>query len=142
MKKFFIVIISLFCLVSPVFAGNLLQQEYEAKEAGKVAQDAAFHNTTALGLIQDDYLHYLKGGGSLYGVLMYKKEQLEKNPASKKSLDLRYINLMLKKYDIIVKGINPHLIKPDRIIVDDTEYKQLSEDVKRVMAGLNLMMFR
>lgn len=141
MKKLILTILILSASL-PAFAGNVLQQEDEAKEAGKVAQDAAFHNTTALGLIQDDYLHYLKGGGSLYGVLMYKKEQLEKNPASKKSLDLRYINLMLKKYDIIVKGINPHLIKPDRIIVDDTEYKQLSEDVKRVMAGLNLMMFR
>lgn len=140
MKRIILTILVLF-LALPCFAGNLLQQEYEAKEAGKVAQDAAFYNTTAIELIKEDYLHYLNGGGSLYGVLMYKKEQLEKNPASKNSLDLRYINLMLKKYDIIVKGINPHLIKPDRIIVDDTEYKQLSEDVKRVLAGLNLMMF-
>lgn len=142
MKKFVILLISLFCLVSPVFAGNILQQEYEAQEASKVAKDATFHNMTAIGLIQDDYLHYLNGGGSLYGILMYQKEQLQKHPASMKSLNWRYINLMIKKYDIIVKGINPHLIKPDRIIVDDTEYKQLSEDVKRIMAGLNLMMFR
>lgn len=140
--KLFVLLLCLLSLQLNCFAGNILQQEYEAQEASKVAKDATFHNMTAIGLIQDDYLHYLNGGGSLYGVLMYQKERLQKHPTSKNSLDLRYINLMIKKYDIIVKGMNPHLIKPNRIIVDDTEYKQLSEDVKRVMAGLNLMMFR
>lgn len=139
MKK--IILTILLFLALPCFAGNVLQQEYESKEASKVAQDTTLHNMSAKGLIQDDYLHYLNGGGSLYGVLMYKKEQLEKSSASRNSSDLRYVNLMLKKYDLIVKGINPHLIKPDKIIVDDTEYKQLSEDIKRILAALNLMMF-
>lgn len=138
MKK--LIIFVLFLLIAnPAFAGNLLQQEYETTKAVEISKDTSLYNKSAKGLIQDDYLHYLNGGGSLYGVLIYKKEQLEKNVKSTNSLDLRYVNLMIKKYDLVIKGINNHLVKPDKIVVDDVEYKQLSEDVKNVMAGLNLI---
>lgn len=134
MKRIIITILLLF-LALPCFAGNVLQQEYETAKMAEMAQDPAFYNKTAKGLIEDDYLHYLNGGGSLYGVLKYKQEKLPKD-----SLDLKYVNLMLARYDIIIKNINPQLVKPDRIIIEDDDYKKLSDDVKSVMSGFNLIM--
>ena len=133
MKKIILTILILF-LVLPCFAGNLLQQEYETAKMQELAQEPAFYNKTAKGLIEDDYLHYLNGGGSLYGVLKYGQEKLPKD-----SLDLKYVNLMLTKYDIIIKNRNPQLIKPDKIIVDDEDYKRLSDEVKSDIAIFNLI---
>lgn len=133
--KRIILIISVIFLMLPAFAGNLLQQEYETAKMTETAQDPAFYNKTTKGLIEDDYLHYLNGGGSLYGVLKYKQKNLPKD-----SLNLKYVNLMLAKYDIIIKNINPQLVKPDRIIVEDDDYKKLSDEIKSVMSGFNLIM--
>lgn len=137
MKKVLILMLCLFCFIPPVLAGNILQQEYETAKMQELAQEPAFYNKTAKGLIEDDYLHYLNGGGSLYGVLKYKQKNL-----SKDSFDLKYVNLMLAKYDIIIKNINPQLVKPDRIIVEDDDYKKLSDDVKSDMAIFNLIIFK
>lgn len=133
--KRIILIISVIFLMLPAFAGNILQQEYETAKMAEMAQDPVFYNKTTKGLIEDDYLHYLNGGGSLYGVLKYKQKNLPKD-----SLNLKYVNLMLAKYDIIIKNINPQLVKPDRIIVEDDDYKKLSDDIKSVMSGFNLIM--
>lgn len=134
MKRIILTILLLF-LALPCFAGNLLQQEYETTKMAEMAQSPAFYNKTAKGLIEDDYLHYLNGGGSLYGVLRHKQQNLPED-----SLDLKYVNLMLARYDIIIKNINPQLVKPDRIIVEDDDYKKLSDDVKSVLSGFNLIM--
>ena len=137
MKKFLILILFLL-IVNPVFAGNLLQQEYETARMFKMAQDPIFYNKTAKGLIEDDYLTYLNNGGdSIYGLMKNKQKKLPKD-----SLDLKYINLMIAKYDIIVKNLNPQLVKHDRIIVDDEDYKKLSDDVKKIIAGLNFILLR
>lgn len=133
MKRIILTILILF-LALPCFAGNVLQQEYETAKMAEMAQDPAYYNKTANGLIEDDYLHYLNGGGSLYGVLKYGQEKLPKD-----SLDLKYVNLMLTKYDIIIKNRNPQLIKPDKIMVDDEDYKRLSDDVKSDIAIFNLI---
>lgn len=133
MKLIILAILVLF-LALPCFAGNLMQQEYETAKMQELAQEPAFYNKTAKGLIEDDYLHYLNGGGSLYGVLKYGQEKLPKD-----SLDLKYVNLMLTKYDIIIKNRNPQLIKPDKIIVDDEDYKRLSDEVKSDIAIFNLI---
>ena len=133
MKRIILTILILF-LSLPCFAGNVLQQEYETAKMAEMAQEPAFYNISKRGLIEDDYLHYLNGGGSLYGVLKYKQEKLPKD-----SLDLKYVNLMLAKYDIIIKNINPQLVKPDRIIIEDDDYKKLSDDVKSDIALFNLI---
>lgn len=136
MKKTILTILFLF-LSLPTFAGNLLQQEYETAKMFEMAQDPIFYNKTAKGLIEDDYLTYLNGGDSIYGLMKNQQKKLPKD-----SLDLKYINLMITKYDIIVKNLNPQLVKPNRIIVDDEDYKKLSDDVKKIMAGLNLILLR
>ena len=106
MKRFILLILSLLCFISPVFAGNLLQQEYETKEAAKVAQDMSLHNTSSKGLIEDDYLAYMNGGGSFYGVLKFQQEKFKKNASASDSLDLRYLNLIINKYELIIKNRN------------------------------------
>lgn len=129
------------CLFSlPVFAGNLLQQEYEIKEAVKVTQDLSFHNLSKRGLLENDYQCYLNGGGSLYGVMKYEQERLQKITTPEKNLDLRYINLALKKYDLIIKNQNPHLVHPDKIIIDDKDYKILTDNTKSIIAGFNMLL--
>lgn len=136
MKKIILTILLLF-LALPCFAGNLLQQEYETAKMSEMAQEPAFYNLSKRGLIENDYSAYLNGGGSLYGVLKYKQGRLPKN-----SLDLKYVNLILAKYDIIVKNRNSQLIQPDKIIVDDKDYKMLSDDVKSDIAVFNIIIFK
>lgn len=133
MKRIIITILLLF-LALPCFAGNLLQQEYETAKMSEMAQEPAFYNMSKRGLIEDDYNAYMNGGGSMYGVFKYKQENLPKD-----SLDLKYVNLVLAKYDIIVKNINPQIIKPEKIIIDDEDYKRLSDDVKSDIALFNLI---
>lgn len=139
MKRIILTILLLF-LALPCFAGNLLQQEYETAKMSEMAQEPAFYNISKRGLIEDDYLGYLNGKGSLYGVILYKKEELEKVTVPTKSIDLRYINLVLQKYNFIIKNKNPQLLAPDKIIVDDNDYKNLDKDVKDIISGFNLFM--
>ena len=139
MKRIILTILLLF-LALPCFAGNLLQQEYETAKMQELAQEPAFYNISKRGLIEDDYLGYLNGKGSLYGVILYKKEELEKVTVPTKSIDLRYINLVLQKYNFIIKNKNPQLLAPDKIIVDDNDYKNLDKDVKDIISGFNLFM--
>lgn len=136
MKKIILTILLLF-LALPCFAGNLLQQEYETAKMSEMAQEPAFYNLSKRGLIENDYSAYFNGGGSLYGVLKYKQGRLPKN-----SLDLKYVNLILAKYDIIIKNRNSQLIQPDKIIVDDKDYKMLSDDVKSDIAVFNIIIFK
>lgn len=136
MKRIILTILLLF-LALPVFAGNLLQQEYETAKMSEMAQEPTFYNLSKRGLIENDYSAYLNGGGSLYGVLKYKQGRLPKN-----SLDLKYVNLILAKYDIIVKNRDSQLIQPDKIIVDDKDYKMLSDDVKSDIAVFNIIIFK
>lgn len=138
MKK--IIVFCLMCFSLPVFAGNLLQQEYETKEAVKVTQDLSFHNMSKRGLLENDFQGYLNGGGSLYGVLKYEQEKLQKITTPEKNLDLRYINLALKKYDLMIKNQNPHLVHPDKIIIDDKDYKFLTDNTKSFIAGFNMLL--
>lgn len=140
MKKIVILLISLFCFISPVFAGNLMQQEYETAKMQELAQEPAFYNMSKRGVIEDDYYGYLNGKDSLYGVILYKKDELEKVTTPDKSIDLRYINLVLQKYDFIIKNKNPQLLAPDKIIVDDEDYKNINKDVKDIISGFNLFM--
>lgn len=130
------------CLFSlPVFAGNLLQQEYETKEAVKFTQDLSFHNMSKRGLLENDYQGYLNGGRSLYGMLKYEQERLEKITTPEKNLDLRYINIMIKRYDTRIKAINSQLFNLQKIIVNDDEYKYLSKDTKVALAMFNLIAY-
>lgn len=139
MKNFLILII-LLLMVNPVFASNILQQEYETAKMAEIAQEPAFYNISKKGLIEDDYYGYLNGKDSFYGAILYKKDELEKVTTSDKSIDLRYINLVLQKYDFIIKNKNPQLLAPDKIIVDDEDYKNINKDVKDIISGFNLFM--
>ena len=139
MKRIIITILILF-LALPCFAGNLLQQEYETAKMSEMAREPVFYNISKRGLIEDDYLGYLNGKGSLYGVILYKKEELEKVTTPDKSIDLRYTNLVLQKYNFIIKNKNPQLLAPDKIIIDDNDYKSINKDVKDIISGFNLFM--
>lgn len=134
-----IIIFTLFLLiVNPVLAGNLLQQEFETAKMQEVAQQPALHNMSKRGLIEDDYLGYLNGKDSLYGVILYKKEELEKSSSPVKHINLRYLNLVLEGYNFVIKNKNPQMFQPDKIIVDDKDYRQLDEDIKSIISGFNM----
>lgn len=139
MKKF-LIILSILCLSLPCFAGNLLQQEYEASRMQEIAQESVFRNMSKRGVIEDDYNGYLGGKDSLYGVILYKKEELENFTSPAKYVNLRYLNLVLKGYNLVIKNQSPQMFAPDKIIVDDKDYKQLDEDIKSIIAGFNIFM--
>ncbi len=122
----------------PCFAGNLLQQEFETAKMQEVAQQPALHNMSKRGLIEDDYLGYLNGKDSLYGVILYKKEELEKSSSPVKHINLRYLNLVLEGYNFVIKNKNPQMFQPNKIIVDDKDYRQLDEDIKSIISGFNM----
>lgn len=138
MKKVLILMLCLFCFIPPAFAGNILQQEYETAKMAELAQEPAFYNMSKRGLIEDDYLGYLNGKDSLYGVILYKKEELEKTSSTVKHINLRYLNLVLEGYNFVIKNKNPQMFQPEKIIVDDKDYRQLDEDIKSIISGFNM----
>lgn len=135
MKKF-LIILSILCLSLPCFAGNLLQQEYEATRMQEIAQESVFRNMSKESLLENDYQSYLNGGRSLYGYLLASVEE-----NSKSSLDFKYNNLMLKQYKMYTKTYNHQLFRLKKIIVDDNDYKLLKEETKSVIAGFNLIAY-
>lgn len=132
-----IIIFTLFLLiVNPVFAGNLLQQEYETQKASEVSRNPMTSNYTKEALLKNDYEGYLNGGRSLFGMIRYIQEESPKN-----SLDFKYADLMLKQYNMYVKTYNQKIFQLKKIIVDDTDYKLLKENTKEVISVFNLIAY-
>lgn len=137
MKKL-IILTLLLLTVNPVFAGNLLQQEYETAKMSEMAQEPTFYNMSKERLFENDYQGYLNGGRSLYGYLLTAKEEAEK---TKNTIDLKYVNLMLNQYNTRVKTTNSGVFYLKRITVEDADYKKLSELVKDSLFFYNLMAY-
>lgn len=137
MKKFIITLL-LLSLSLPAFAGNLLQQEYETAKMSEMAQEQTFYNMTKERLLENDYQGYLNGGRSLYGYLLTAKKEAEQ---TKNINDSKYVNLMINKYKTRIKTLNSDLFQLQKIVVDDNEYKKLSELVKICLYFYNLMAY-
>ena len=120
MKK---VIITICCLLLclPVFAGNALQQKYEADNMQNI--NTGFYDF--LSLINEDYEGYYNDKNSVYGCIVNLTEDYEKE---NRSTDLIYLkealNLYKQAYDTQSKA---HL---HYIYIKDKDYQIISEKTK------------
>lgn len=136
--KLFVLSLCLFMISIPCFAGNLLQQEYETQKAAKVSSNPMTSNYTKEALLKNDYETYLNGGNSFYKELITQKEKQMKQRTAN-NLNLRYVDLMLKQYDLIVRSFNTNLFHLNKINVDDSEYSQLDNEVKLLIFSFNVL---
>lgn len=118
---FFLIIFSL-----PVFANNSLQNEYE--------KDFSLQNSMTLSLINNDFQAYYNGGGSMYGYLLYAKDEYrEKN----KALDVLYITKIIDSWKQAYNNQSEKYLNYIRI--DDKDFCKLEADTKRFISIYNSM---
>ena len=141
MKKIIVLLVSLFCLISPAFAGNLLQQQDELKFVQKMSNNPMPTQYGKDYLIREDYYGYFNGKESTYGLILYYIDEAKK---SKNISDLKYLNLAKSKIEIIAKLQNNDTDRNMRadavnkkIIIEDSDYKKLSKDIKEIITMIN-----
>lgn len=115
----------------PVFAGEL-QDYFEASIKSNLAQQSK--GLTKKQLIKDDYQAYLNNSGSLYGVLLYYKEN------SKQQNKLKYITKALAQYDCLLIN-NEQNCKLTAINISDEEYRKLDEEFRTVIGSCNALLY-
>lgn len=147
MKRFLILILSLFCLISPVFAGNVLQQQDELKFVQEKANDPLPTHYGKDYLIREDYYGYWHGKDSLYGSIVNYLADISKSNTQNKNLDIKYLSLLKVKIETIVKLQNNYLDKDMRknaasqkIIIDDDDYKKLTNTTKELINTFNIIL--
>lgn len=106
----------------PAFAGNL-QLQYESNNKSTLTNNASY-------LLADDYKRYNSNGGSIYGVIIYQLENLDKN-----SIDYNYIFKVKQNYDSNFM----HIEKWQYINVPDSEYSSLYDNTKNIILFNNLI---
>ncbi len=149
MKKIIVLLVSLFCLISPAFAGNLLQQQDEVKFVQNLVNKPAFPVTSSkLELIKEDYWVYTQGGDCLYSDLVKNLKKLSANKSSENEINIKYLTLLKNKIDTIVKIQNISIDNNLRlkavnkkIIIEDNDYKKLSKETKELITGFNVILF-
>lgn len=119
---------------SPKFKSNTLQQAYES-DFKKKNPNMVLNSQE----ISDDMNHYINGGGSLYGVAMKALEDSTNSESPYKNLNLKYINLFLKKYDCLFKRFDISYCGMEKIVIYDDEYVYLTETVKSLVNALNTL---
>lgn len=134
MKRFLVLFVSLFLFSLPSFGDNSLQREYEIN---MITSNPVFSSMDTTLMLKDDYSHYLKGGGSLYGVLKYQEEVLKKNLNNINKTNLLYTQKMLKDYDCFYRFGEKEYCAIKTYIVENETYKILNSPIKQVMCGLN-----
>lgn len=148
MKKFIILILSLFCLVSPVFAGNLLQQEYEAALTKRFIKDGMMLPHDKVYLIKEDYSVYMNKGDSAYGLILNLIDKYQTSNIPYKDLNIRYLRLLKSKIDNVVSIKNISLdggktLKSSlaKIVIDDDDYNKLNKEIREGITGINVLFF-
>lgn len=137
MKKSIILVVSLVVLISPCFAGNLLQQQDELKFIQKVANDPLPTQYGKDYLIREDYYGYWNGKNSGYGAILYELDEQEKSQNINKQINIKYLKLMKNKIDTYISTQNNYIdnnkrrnIILSKIIINDNEYLKLTENTK------------
>lgn len=147
MKKFIFFLLFML-MVNPVFAGNILQQQDELKFVQKVAKTPLPTHYGKDYLIREDYYGYWNGKDALYGVVVNTLEDISKSNISNKELNIKYLDLLKNKVEIIVSlqnnSIDGNMRKnaaSKKIIIDDEDYKKLSERTKEIITIYNYFFF-
>lgn len=147
MKHILIVLFILLSFASPVFAGNLLQQQDELKLLQTHFSKNKFPvSGNKVYLIREDYQGYLINMDSVYGRIVEMIEDIENSNMPNKSVNLNYLKLLLNKIDIIAKGrktldYNTKTNILRKIIIDDSDYVKLYPNVKTMLLKTNIIMF-
>ena len=145
MKKIILILLCFFCFSLPCLSANLLQQQDELRFAQKTAKEPLPTSYGKDYLIREDYFIYKNGGESTYGLILYfMKEAKNKNNLT----DYQYLNLAKTKIETIVKLKNNDIDNNMRlnavnkkIVIDDADYKKLSQDTKDLLNMVNYLMF-
>lgn len=143
MKKIIVVLCSL-CLALPCLAGNLLQQEDELKFIKKVAKDPIQTYNGKNYLIREDYYGYLNGKNAYYGYIVNGIEDV--NKSTNPEINRYYLSLIKNKLDNAIDTKNNDLdnyrrlkFNLSKIIVDDEDYKKLTNETKNLLQMFNYM---
>lgn len=145
MKNIILLIFIMFVSVSPVFAGNLLQQQDEVRFIQQNYNNLTPINHNKDYLIREDYYCYRNGGETVYGLLLYYMDIAKKQS---QTTDFNYLTLCKTKIDTIIKLQNNNVDSNMRrssiikkIIIDDNDYKKMTKDVKEFLIMINYMWF-
>ncbi len=146
--KLFVLSLCLFMISIPCFAGNILQQQDELKFIQKVANNPLPTNYGKDYLIREDYYAYWNGKDSFYGHVINTLEDISKSNIPNKELNIKYLKLLKNKIETIVKlqnnSIDNNMRKnaaSQKIIIEDDDYKKLSEDTKNIILSANFGFF-
>lgn len=147
MKKFIITLL-LLSLSLPAFAGNLLQQEDEARFANQMIKNGDVLPSDKVYLIKEDYYVYLHKGDSTYGLILNLIDEYQASNIPNKDLNIRYLKLLKAKIDNVVsvqdtsldggKALKSSLSK---IIIDDNDYKKLDKKIREGVTVVNVTLF-
>lgn len=146
--KLFVLSLCLFMISIPCFAGNIPQQQDELKFIQKVANNPLPTNYGKDYLIREDYYAYWNGKDSFYGHVINTLEDISKSNIPNKELNIKYLKLLKNKIETIVKlqnnSIDNNMRKnaaSQKIIIEDDDYKKLSEDTKNIILSANFGFF-
>lgn len=147
MKRIILTILVLF-LALPVFAGNLLQQEYETQFVQNIIKNGDIIPSDKVYLIKEDYYVYKNRGDSTYGLILNLIEKYQTANIPNKDLNIRYLKLLKSKIDNIVaikdtsldggKTLKASLSK---IIIDDEDYRRLEKEIREGITATNILFF-
>lgn len=147
MKRIILVILVLF-LALPCFAGNLMQQEYEAQFVNQMIKNGDVIPSDKAYMIKEDYYVYLRKGDSTYGLILNLIDKYQTSNIPNKDLNIRYLKLVKSKMDNVVaikdtsldggKALKTSLSK---IIIDDDDYKKLDKSIREGITAINVMFF-
>lgn len=130
--KNLIIILMLICL--PCMAGEL-QNYFEAPIKSSFAHDTK--GLTKKQLIKDDFQTYLNGGETLYGVLLFAKDEALSKKENKR---LKYITMAISQYDCLLK-YSEQQCKASSINISDEEYRTLDESFRQIIGASNALLF-
>lgn len=146
MFKLFVLSLCLFMISIPCFAGNILQQQDELKFVQKFANYPLPIHYGKDYLIREDYYAYWNGKDSFYGHVVNTLEDVTKANIPHKDLNINYLKLVKTKIETIVKlqnnTIDNNMRKnaaSQKIIIEDDDYKKLSEDTKNIILSANFV---
>lgn len=147
MKRIIIFILFLL-IVNPVLAGNVLQQQDELKYIQEIGNNPMPLHYGKDYLIREDYYGYYNGKNSVYGYVVNTLEDISKSNILNKDLNIKYLTLLKTKIETIVKLQNNNIdnnmrlnAARQKIIIDDDNYKKLSQQVKDILTMCNCVMF-
>lgn len=135
--KYILLIFCFLCFSLNCFAGNILQQQDEIDFLQKTNVQHK-PNYNPIWLIMEDYSGYVQGKNAFYGYIDNGLKDIDKFP--NKEINQKYLKLIKNKLDIIINSSSntkSNYFVLSKIVVDDADYQQLSENTKMIVQMYN-----